>query len=129
MGHLLRLVNKSLLQHTTTGRYEIHELLRQFAAEKLNASGKANVTGGTHSAYYTQFLHQREADLKGRRQLEALDEIEADFENIRVAWNWALDQKNYTAIGQSLPSLGYFCFFRSRSQAYKELFQQAREPL
>ncbi|RME44461.1 MAG: SARP family transcriptional regulator, partial [Chloroflexi bacterium] len=32
---LLSLVDKSLLRRTASGRYEMHELLRQFAAEKL----------------------------------------------------------------------------------------------
>ena len=32
---LTSLVDKSLLRLTPTGRYEIHELLRQFAAEQL----------------------------------------------------------------------------------------------
>lgn len=93
---LMALVNKSLLQRTATGRYDMHEVLRGYAAEKLATSEMANVARDAHSAYFAEFLHQREADLKGRRQLGALDEIEADFENVRAAWNWALEQKNCT---------------------------------
>ncbi len=138
LRELMALVDKSLLHRTATpsatlrtgGRYEMmHELLRQYAAEKLETLGGADAARDAHSAYYAEFLHQREADLKGRRQLEALDEIEADFENGRAAWNWALKQKNYTAISQSLRSLGWFCEFRSRNQEYEELFQRAREQL
>jgi tetratricopeptide (TPR) repeat protein len=107
----------------------MHELLRSYAAEKLKTSEKADVARDSHSAYYAEFLHQREADLKGRRQLGALDEIEADFENARAAWNWALKVENCIAIGQLLRSLGWFCTFRSRSQEHKELLQQARRQL
>ena len=57
------------------------------------------------------------------------DQYEADHENARAAWNWALKQKNYTAIGQLLRSLSWFCAYRSRNQERKELFQQAREQL
>ena len=32
---LVSLVDKSLVRHTQTGRYDVHELLRQFASEKL----------------------------------------------------------------------------------------------
>ena len=126
---LMSLGNKSLLQRTPTGRYGIHDLLRQYAAEKLEASGTADVARNAHSAYYAEFLYRREEDLKGRRQLEALDEIEADSENVRAAWHWALRQKNYTAIGQSVRSLGYFCRYRSSDQEYRSLFRQAREQL
>jgi predicted ATPase len=129
LRELMALVNKSMLYHASAGRYEMHELLRQFATEKLETSGEAGAARDAHTAYYAEFMQQREADLTGRRQLEALDEIEVDFENVRVAWNWALKQKNYTAIGQSLGGLSWFCAYRSRDQEYTELFQKAREQL
>ncbi|MCB0165000.1 MAG: protein kinase [Anaerolineae bacterium] len=126
---LMSLVNKSLLQPISPGRFEMHELLRQFAAEKLKASGKTGAARRSHALFYARFLHQLEADLKGKKQVEALDQIDADFENVEAAWRWALDQKNYAVIGQSLRSLGYFCYFRSRSHAFKALFFQARNRL
>jgi tetratricopeptide (TPR) repeat protein len=126
---LMALVHKSLLHRTASGRYDMHELLGSYAAEKLETSEKARVARDAHSAYFAEFLHQCEADLKGRRQLGALDEIEADFENVRAAWNWAIKCKNYTAIGQLLRSLGWFCAFRSRHQEDGELLQRAREQL
>jgi serine/threonine protein kinase/tetratricopeptide (TPR) repeat protein len=126
---LMALVHKSLLHQTAVGRYDIHDLLRVYAAEKLEILGETEIACDVHMAYYAEFLHQREEDLKGLRQLGALDEIEADFENVRAAWNWAIKCENYTAIGQLLRSLGWFCTFRSRSQEHKELLQQARKQL
>ncbi|MEJ2560466.1 MAG: protein kinase [Anaerolineae bacterium] len=126
---LMALVHKSLLHPTASGRYDMHQLLRVYAAEKLEILGETEVAREAHTAYYAEFLFQREEDLKGRRQLEALDEIEVDFENARTAWNWALKCKNFTAIGQSQRSLSWFCTFRSRSQEHKELLQRAREQL
>jgi predicted ATPase/DNA-binding SARP family transcriptional activator len=129
LHELMALINKSLLHRTSRGRYEVHDLLRGYAAEKLETSGEADAVRDAYCAYYAGFLHQREADLKGRRQLGALDEIEADFENVRAAWNWALEQKNYTVIGRLVRSLGWFCKFRSRHQEHEELLQRAREQL
>jgi predicted ATPase/DNA-binding SARP family transcriptional activator len=129
LQELMALINKSLLHRTSRGRYEVHELLRGYAAEKLETSGEADAVRDAYCAYYAGFLHQREADLKGRRQLGALDEIEADFENARAAWNWALKQKNYAAACQLVRSLGWFCEFRSRYHEHRELFQRAREQL
>src|SRR5204863_9177234 len=37
-NHLLSLVDKSLLRRDATGRFEIHEVVRQYAAEKLSES-------------------------------------------------------------------------------------------
>ena len=34
---LQQLVDKSLVDHTTRGRYQVHELLRQYTHEKLEA--------------------------------------------------------------------------------------------
>ena len=42
---LQNLVDKSLLWRRSTGRFEMHELLRQYAAEKLKASGEVDLSG------------------------------------------------------------------------------------
>lgn len=125
---LSSLVDKSLLRIETNGRYQIHELLRQYAEEKLNENDmEAQQTHHQHMTYYTDFLHQREPDLKGRRQREALDEVEADFENIRTAWNWGSNHREYEAINQSLESLFLFSEIRSRLPDCQELFRYAQE--
>src|SRR5205823_923941 len=43
---------KSLLRKTPAGRYTIHELLRQYGEEQLEASGIANLMADVHSRYY-----------------------------------------------------------------------------
>ena len=107
----------------------MHELLRQYAAEKLEGSREADTARDAHCAYYARFLYQREADLKGQRQLGAMDEIDAEFENARVAWNRGLKQKDYSAIKQLLRSLGWYCTYRSRDQEIEELLQKAQQQL
>lgn len=69
---------------------------------------------------------QREASLKGDRQLAALDEIASDFENIHAAWEWALEQQNETAVSEMLNTLFLFCVMRNRGQEGVTLFQKAR---
>ncbi|MEZ4674843.1 MAG: AAA family ATPase [Caldilineaceae bacterium] len=122
------LVNKSLVQCEPNGRYTVHELLRQFAEAELTASQMTAVQAA-HCAYYTDFLHQREAGLKGALQVTVLDEIEADFANVRVAWQWAVTQRNYVAIDHALESLYWFCEMRSRFQEGLELLRLGREQL
>src|SRR5690606_25691420 len=75
------------------------------------------------------YLQQRETDLKGRRQVAALDEIEIDFENVRAALQWAISQRNYVAIGVALESLYWFCEMRSHFQEGVELLRLGREQL
>lgn len=126
---LWSLMDKALLRRTNTGRYELHELLRQYAATKLEAAGQTQATQDIHCFYFTDFLHQRDADLKGRRQVAALDEIEADFDNVRAAWERAVSCKNYEAVGRALESLYYFCNMRHRYQEGLELLRLGRERL
>jgi len=126
---LSALVDKALLRRTNTGRYTIHELLRQFSEAKLQVAGQVTTARNNQSSYYIDFLHQREADLKGRRQITALDEIETDFGNVRVAWQWAVSCKNYEAVGRALESLFCFCNMRNRYQEILELLRLGREQL
>ncbi len=105
---LQALVNKSLLWRASDGRYSTHELLRQYAREQLEASGEITNAHDAHSHYYLGFLAAREMDLKGRRQLAALDEIERDFENVRAAWQRAAARKDHDAIGLAAEGLLWF---------------------
>jgi len=71
----------------------------------------------------------REMGLKGRQQLATLDEIEADFEDMRAAWNWAVEQGNYDLIDRAMESLDLFCTMRGRRLEADALFGLAREQL
>ncbi len=43
LGDLRALVNRSLLHRSPSGRYDVHELLRQYAAEKLAGRGRSRL--------------------------------------------------------------------------------------
>ncbi|MEM7117724.1 MAG: BTAD domain-containing putative transcriptional regulator [Chloroflexota bacterium] len=106
LRQLSRLVNKSFLQfERENGRYQIHELMRQFGTEKLSNSGQLDTVQDTHTDYFLNFVHEREADIKGRRQLPAIREITADFENVHYAWLQATQNKNYAGINIALDGL------------------------
>ena len=126
---LAALVDKSLLRLTPDGRYDIHELLRQYGDEQLVQSGSKDLTLDAHSAHYMEFLRQIEPDIKGRRQVAALNEVEADFENIRTAWYWALERRNYQALDRAAESCFHFCEMRRRLQEGRDFLLTAQEQL
>ena len=130
---LQALVNKSLITRSTernpAGRYNIHEMLRQFAKTKLDECGEMDAIRDAHSEYYLNALDEREADLKGHDQLSALNDIESDFENVKAAWSWAVEQRNYNAIDRAVECLDRFCVWRRPRQDGIALFGQAREVL
>jgi len=96
---LSALVDKSLLRWGTEGRYQIHELLRQYAAEQLVQSPEdvAHIYDA-YAAYYTNFLAGWKLDITGGQQKKAAREIAADLENIRAAWQWTIQQARIEAI-------------------------------
>lgn len=90
---LAQLAAKSLVRRVGDGRYQLHELLRQFGAIKLAAlTGETERVAGRHAAYYLGFLAGQEAALKGAGQEEALIAIYRDIANVRQAWDWAVDE-------------------------------------
>jgi serine/threonine protein kinase/tetratricopeptide (TPR) repeat protein len=124
LQQLMSLVNKSLLRRdNNNGRYEIHELLRQYAAEKLAQSGGEASTRTAHTSYYANALKEREAHLKDSRAIQALDDIEMDFENVRAAWFWAIEQQNEQALDAMLSSLTEFAEYRNRATECLELLE------
>jgi serine/threonine protein kinase len=126
LQQLMSLVNKSLIRRDNdSGRYEIHELLRQYAAEKAEQVGQTKTIAEAHMTYYAYAMHERESHLKGHRQLEALTDIAADFENVRGAWIWAVEHEHYKAVDQMQNSLERYCYLRTRFQEGLALFDMA----
>lgn len=122
---LVALVEKSLLQSQPSGRFSIHELLRQYSQEHLEQSGDTAVARALHSQYYADLISEREIDLKGRRQFESLDDMDTDFENIRVAWDWALQTQAHEIIHQMIEGLVWYGIIRSHQYDVNVLLQQA----
>jgi predicted ATPase/predicted Ser/Thr protein kinase len=113
---LMSLVSKSLLHRTPDGRYEVHELLRQYAAEMLDASPAAESTRDRHCAHYSALLERTRSAIQGRRQQSALEEIATEIENIHAAWAWAIAQDRVEHIAQAVESLCQFYERRGRYQ-------------
>jgi predicted ATPase/DNA-binding SARP family transcriptional activator len=107
--------------------YELQEVVRQYAAEKLAALGGTAepAVRDRHCRYYLTFLHERTADLRGERQSIALAMIDRAIENIRAAWRWAITQGHVVAIGQASDSLFHFYDMRSYFQEGAIAFAQA----
>ncbi len=123
------LTNRSLLRRDIeSGRYDVHPLVRQYAASQLTETEKL-AAEDAHSAYYANYVTERIADLKGRRQLAVLEEIEGYFEDIRAAWDWAGIQCKAERIDAMLESLHLFCQMRTRNEDGYKLFHEARERL
>lgn len=129
-GDLLSLVEKSLLQRNPqTGRFDLHELLRQYAGEKLREAGESEQAYALHSGYYLRFVAQSRPQLKSSEQTAVLDAFQNDWENISQAWQWAVEHYDLLAIELAIPALYAFCDMRSRYHTGKTLFGLVRQVL
>jgi tetratricopeptide (TPR) repeat protein len=127
---LQSLLNKGLLRRDPDiGRFHIHELLRQYAEVRLEEKGEVAITQDAHMDYYADALQGRLMDLRGHRQLQALDDIASDFENVGAAWHWALKQKHYDVIGRMVEVVARFGDLRTRWQDIEPLITKAIEQL
>jgi predicted ATPase/DNA-binding SARP family transcriptional activator len=130
LQELRALMDRSLLQRSPGGRFEMHELSRQYAAEKLEASpSDREAVRERHSAYYTAALQQWDTDLKGPRQQAALAEIEADGENARAAWDWAAEQGQVEWLDRAMEGLCRSFEWRGRYQEGEAACRMAAEKL
>ena len=128
---LAALVDKSLLRVTPTGRYEMHELVRQYAEARLlqEPPGESWRVQGRHCAYYADFLQRREPDLHGAELLRALAEIRPELDNIRVMWRWAVERGHWNVVAGCLDSLGFAYQNRAAWHEGAEAFGSAVDAL
>jgi len=131
---LLALVNKSLLRGITrlvgSQRFELHEFIRQYAADQLAAEPEeTRQASDRHAAYYASFLQNQAQRLTGREQQAALGAIGMEIDNVRAGWLWAVAHRNVAELGQSLESLALFYEIRGWFQEGEDVFGQAATAL
>jgi predicted ATPase/DNA-binding CsgD family transcriptional regulator len=110
---LLSLVNKSLIRPDFRGRYHLHEVLRQFGLERLSKYPELNHNiQNRKCSYFANWLHNLESDLGGNKHRQVMIEIEADINNIRASWKWALENSLVNELDMAMETLCEFYRYR-----------------
>jgi predicted ATPase/transcriptional regulator with XRE-family HTH domain len=130
---LASLVDQSMLRRTTgpagASRYELHELLRHYALSQLQAAGEESAGRARHCTYFAGQLAQlRDAFLGGHTRAVG-SEIAADLDNIRAAWDWAVQQRDHQALARMGPGLYLLCELQGYVEEGLIWFQEAAEAL
>lgn len=107
---LLGLANKSLLFTEGNGRFRSHELVRQYAADRLAANpADAAATRTRYEKYYTQLLVQDGLAMQGADQMTAMRTLEREWANVSAAWLGRVRSDDLAAVGETVvPLLSYF---------------------
>jgi len=127
---LAGLVDKSFVRRSAVRRYELHEPLRQYLVNKLreDPDREARVRE-RFGRFFAEFLHKRQKALRAGRQKEMLADIGGEIDNVRAAWQWAIDNEQWDLVDQGLESLFFFYDLRSRFQEGAEVFNETTEGL
>ncbi|MEZ4640943.1 MAG: hypothetical protein R2856_39295, partial [Caldilineaceae bacterium] len=126
---LTALIHKSLLRRQPDGRYTLHALLRQFAAERLTQHSAAADVQREHAFLYLRFMARVEASLSGEKSVAILAEIQQELENVRQAWAWAIAHRLWQALDVGTNGLVRFLIISSRYEEGERLVTRAIEAL
>ncbi|MGB8647366.1 MAG: tetratricopeptide repeat protein [Anaerolineae bacterium] len=123
---LSALVDRAFLSRSANGRFALHELLRQYAEEKLGeSSSESSETNDRHASFYAAWMEQHNLVLKSQDERAALEEIDAEIQNVREAWQWATNHARGAEIGQCLESLARFYEVRGLYQQSENALRRA----
>lgn len=119
------LVNKSLLRVQRQSHFALHELVRQFGADKFEQNFASSEPQFERlMSYYMSLLHSDEETLFGAKQAATLDRMELEIDNIYQAWVWAVRQGRIEALLQGFHSLYNYHSMRSKYAQGERIFGQ-----
>ena len=91
IADLAALVDRSLVQRDAAGRYDMHELLRQYAWEHAAEAKVLASARDAHADLLAGMMEHWELELHGPGERDATAAMEAEIGNILSAWDWAAE--------------------------------------
>lgn len=88
LADLAALVDRCWVRVDAMGRFDLHELVRQYCAERLESQGAEAVatTRRRHAGYYSGLLAPQED--RYNRVASSLADIAPEVGNVEAAWDW-----------------------------------------
>jgi predicted ATPase len=118
---LLTLGDKSLVRRDAFGRWQIHELTRQYLEDRLGQSAEQlEAAKGRHCSWCAKFVEVR--PMLGWDARHEADQIEEEFGNIQKAWDWALENCRLDDIDRFIGPSFSFCRIRGWHTAGEDTF-------
>ena len=102
---LTSLVDKSLVVaelHGTSPRYRLLESTREYAAEKLDASGERPKMARKHAEYYARAAQKADATYGTMPLGTWIAPLVVEADNFRAALDWTLGEHHDTALGGAM---------------------------
>ncbi len=112
------LVDKSLLRQETQAdgqpRLLMLETLREYALERLKASGEAEAVRRQHAIFFLRFSEEAEPKIRGAEHFLWRTRLEVEHDNLRAALRWTLESQE-AEMGMQL-AFSLVAFWRASNQ-------------
>ena len=107
------LIEKSLVQRSPSGRYDLHRLVQLYALKQLESSGEAEDIHGLHLRYFCQFAQDTVRFLQTEEAASWLRSLEEQRDNFYAALKWALENGEIETGLELAVALYRFWYWRS----------------
>src|SRR6266702_2507527 len=112
------LVDKSLLRQETQAdgqpRLLMLETIREYALERLAASGEAEAVQRQHAIFFLRFSEEAEPQIRGAEHFLWRTQLEVEHDNLRAALRWTLESQE-AEMGMRL-AFSLVAFWRASNQ-------------
>lgn len=102
------LISKSLVRRAENGRFDLHEVIRQFTLSCLLNEPQNVAVRDRHSEYYLMLVSKKEKALKSAAQQEIVSELNVEMDNVRAAWKWAIQRENFALTSHAGRSFSWY---------------------
>jgi len=129
--HTLKaLIDQSLLLQSDQGRLRMHDLLREFAAEKLDAlPEESQALRQKFSQVYLSSMESGLTRLRSAQLFQAIKEMNLEHANIRFAWDWAVQSGQFDLLERAIEGLCHYDLITCRYDEGLSLCSLAEERL
>lgn len=110
---------------TVPARHRMLETVREYAAQKLLETGETESIRRRHAETFQALAEELEPELEGPRQMELLDQLEADHENLRAALRYWLEARDGVRAISLAAALWWYWYIRGYWSEGRELLRTA----
>ena len=121
------LVDKSLIvteQRERATRYRLLETVREYARDRLRASGEEDICQRRHLAFFTEMAEEAEPHLSDADQPAWLERLEIEHDNLRSALTWCTAADGDVSLGLRIAGALYRFWWRGHFSEGRTFFSK-----
>ncbi len=105
-----------LVEHGGDARYRLLETVRQYAAERLDARGEAELVRRRHAHFFAKLVETAEGYFITRDRPRWIEAVDRDFDNVRQTLAWAREHDPVL----ELRVAGWLCWYWFSTERWSE---------